>query len=283
MARVLVAGASGALGREVVRALAGRGHEVVGLTRRAGALQGLPASEIVADAMDGDALRAAVDGVERVFSCLGAPVAPTLTPRKTYSKVDTPANGNLIRAARDAGAERFVYVGVAGSDDLAGLDYVDAHVAVEGALASSGLDYAVLRPTGFFSAFAEILPLAGKGPVPMFGDGGARSNPISDSDLAALCADAIDGAFGGVREVGGPEVLTRREIADMAREAVGQPPKVRRVPSWLARGMAWPLWLMSPRMAHILRFYVAVGEQDCVAEACGEQRLGPFLTSQAAR
>ncbi len=66
----------------------------------------------------------------------------------------------MIEAARKAGVKRFVYVGVAGHRELGHLDYVRAHELVVTSLKESGLDYAVIRPTGLFSAFAVLVPMA---------------------------------------------------------------------------------------------------------------------------
>lgn len=103
---VLVAGATGALGRHVGAALRRQGHRVRALTRDPARLsvpsQGERAFDEVfqGDALDPAALARACEGVSAVFSCLGASVAPSLAGRAAYTAVDTPANLNLLREAR---------------------------------------------------------------------------------------------------------------------------------------------------------------------------------------
>ena len=60
---------------------------------------------------------------------------------------------------REAGVDRFVYVGVARHGALGELDYVRAHVRVVEHLRALGLPHAVVHPTGFFSAFAPLLAM----------------------------------------------------------------------------------------------------------------------------
>ncbi len=129
-----------------------------------------------------------------MFSALGASVLPSMAKGwRSYASLDTPANMNLVTAARTAGVRRFVYVSVANHRRLGHLHYVLAHERVVEALRDSGLEYTVVRPTGFFSAFATLIPMARRGPVPLIGDGSARTNPIHDDELAAVCVRAIGG------------------------------------------------------------------------------------------
>src|SRR5262245_4956412 len=97
---VLVAGATGALGAEVVRELKARGRRVRALARsrtKLERLRGLADELVVADALEPRSLDGAVEGVDGVFSCLGASVIPLPRyGRRSFSAIDTPANRNLI-------------------------------------------------------------------------------------------------------------------------------------------------------------------------------------------
>src|SRR5438105_2441190 len=112
--RILVAGATGALGRHVVRELKERGFSVSAMGRSAARLEllrGVADELVVANAMRPQQLARLCDGIDRVFSCLGASVIPM--PQHGYcsfTKVDYPANRNLIREAERAGVARFTYV-----------------------------------------------------------------------------------------------------------------------------------------------------------------------------
>ncbi len=280
MSITLVAGASGLLGRAVASELTSRGEVVRVMGRSEERLKSVAAdSRVVADALAGpDALMEAMQGVERVFSCLGASVLPSASGLwQTYDRVDRRGNLNILEAAKRASVKRFAYVSVANSDQMQGLQYVDAHEAVVDALRASELEYAVVRPTGFFSAFGALLPYARRGRVPLIGDPSSRTNPIDERDLAIPCADAVTQVGFGERTVGGPEVLTRGEIVEHLFGALGTPVKVRAVPAGLARAASHCVLPFAPRIAHIIRFYAWVGSHDCVAEAYGRRNIQDYF------
>ncbi|MFQ5678788.1 MAG: SDR family oxidoreductase [Gemmatimonadota bacterium] len=282
---VLVAGAAGALGREVTRELLSRGHRVRALVNRTTLPEDLHDKVGVhrADATHLDELRGVADGIDAVFSCLGASVSPRMSRgRRTFHQVDTPANLNLIAAAREAGAGHFVYVSVAGHEELGHLRYVQAHEAVVAALRGSPLSYAVIRPSGFFSAFSEFLRMAEKGTVTIIGDGSARTNPVHDRDLAAVCADAVEGTR-GERAVGGPEVLSRREIAELAFLALGKPGRIRSVSPSALRTIAPLVRPLNPRAGDLIAFVAEVFTQDLVVPACGSRTLAAYFDDVASR
>lgn len=281
--RVLVAGATGHLGRLVARELRARGVWVRALTRRAVSAKDLGADEAVSGELTAQLApaEAFAGGIDVVFSALGNPVAPAPLPaRRSFAAVDTALNLRLLEAAKAAGVRRFVYVSVFATEAYADTAYVRAHEAVVDAMRRSGLEWAVVRPTGFFSAFTAYLDMAKRGPVPLIGDGSARSNPIDDRDLAAVCADAVLSSQPD-REVaaGGPEELTRREVAEAAFAALGKQPAFRRVPAGLVRHPPLPALLrpFDARLAELIPFFVAVGLNDCVAPRAGTRTLADFF------
>ena len=283
---VLIAGATGALGRAMVTELKARGVVVRALGRSASRLEGLGADSVaVADALAGpDALTDAFDGVTRVFSCLGASVLPSFSSLyQTYDRVDRRGNLNLIEAAKRAGVERFTYVSVALSDRMKGLQYADAHEAVVDGLRASGLDYAVVRPTGFFCAFGEFLAMARKGAVPCIGNPSVKTNPIDERDLAIICSDAVLQPDFGEVTVGGPQILSRRQIIEAVFSAVAKPVKIRKVPAALVRFGSYITWPFAPRLAHILRFYAFVGLNDCIADEHGSRTIADYFEELTAR
>lgn len=279
---VLVAGATGSLGRGVCEALSRRGGRVRALVRRPSIQLPHADEQVLGDGLKPGTLGAAVEGVDTVFSCMGAPIMPTLAGgRAGFEAVDTVGNLNLLEAAQKAGVKRFVYVSVAGGEgSLADLAYVRAHERVVQALRSSSLEHAVVRPTGFFSAFESFLSIARWGPVPVLGNPEARTNPISVEDLAEVCSDAVEDPEFGEREVGGPQVLTRRDIAHLARRVVGKSERSLRVPAMLVSAWARCLGLVHPRMGQAMAFFVRVGEVDCVAPAHGSMRLDDWLSAR---
>jgi uncharacterized protein YbjT (DUF2867 family) len=284
--RVLVAGASGSLGRQMLGALRRRGHAVRALARdpaRLGAAARDADEVAVADAAEaGDALVRACEGVDAVFSALGGTTRFDAGPNAPFRALDVPPNANLIGAAERAGVERFGYVSLFNADRLRGLEYVDAHEEVVERLHASGLAGTVVRANGFFSVYEELLPLARRGAAAVVGgDPEQRDNPIHQADLAEACADALEAGAPEVA-VGGPEVLTRREEVALAYRAVGREAEVPVLPSEDVRRTARELAPRDPRRAAMLEFLVALGDLEMVAPAHGERRLGDYLRERAA-
>jgi uncharacterized protein YbjT (DUF2867 family) len=239
------------------------------------------ADEVVAaDALYPKSLANTLARVEIVFSCVGASVLPNWGDRRPYSAVDTPANLNLLEQARASHVRRFVYVSVCHPPQMASLNYIRAHAEVEKALEASGLDHAILRPTGFFGALATLVEMARKGPLPVLGAGEARSNPIHEEDLAEFCAAAIEGGP-RVQEVGGPQVLTRRQMSEAAFEALGRAAAFRSAPLSVARLAGTLLLPFNPRLGHLVRFVVEVSARDVIAPCLGTQRLADYFKQVA--
>lgn len=276
--RILVAGATGNLGRAIVEQAAARGHRVRALGRSASALGELAGTEqrIAMDLLQGETrqLDEALVGVDAVISTVGGSISPDFGKgRRGFLQLDVPANQRLIEAAERAGVRRFVYIAVAGHTELLHLNYVRAHEEVVAALRRSGLETCVLRATGFFSAFESVLELASKGKVPLLGNPEARTNPIADSDLAALAVAQLS-APPGERTVGGPQILTRQAIAELAFEALGREPRFTRLPDWIVRMLGALIWPVSPRVSELTRFFLEISSRDCLGEPVGEARLG---------
>jgi uncharacterized protein YbjT (DUF2867 family) len=278
MRRVLIAGASGELGRRVVGEALGHGHQVVALGRDAARLATqLPAGveTRIGDALVPTTLAGVMDGCDAVISCLGASVSPSLRAgRPGYRAVDLPANRTLADVAKAAGIARFVYVSVAGHDQPGAdeLAYYQAHEGVVAHLDAIGLEHAIIRPTGFFSALSQYVAMARSGSVPMIGDGSARSNPIADADLARICVEALDGPALD-RTVGGPDVLSRREIIELAFAAVERPTKISTASPGLFGFAGRVVGLFVPRMGELVPFVVYISTRDMVAPIAGQLRL----------
>jgi uncharacterized protein YbjT (DUF2867 family) len=263
---ILVAGATGALGREAVRQCRARGYRVRALGRDSRRLQTVEADEFVlADGLVPETLQGSCDGVDAIISCLGASVIPELRHgRKPFTQIDYPANRNLIREAEKAGVRRFIYVSVFGAERLGRFDFVRAHEMVVDELRRSALEYSVLRATGFHSSMETILRIGGRIAVPEHNGGMPRTNPIHETDLAKLCVDAIEEPS-VERDVGGPEALTRREIAEVV--LAGRP--FHRVPVKLLQLASLALRHINPRVSDLYGFIAEILQEDVLAPASG--------------
>ena len=284
--KVLVAGATGLIGREVVRLLVEAGHAVRTLSQsaeRAERLRALTADVRIADATKQDALRGICEGIDVVVSALGAPVLPGAGTRRAFGDVDRAANERLLAEALGAGVRRFVYVGVYTTPAYADTAYVRAHTDVERRVRDSGLEHGFVRTTGVFGALAELVSMARKGPVPLIGDGAAKTNPVHETDVAESVLRAVLAPASTEVELGGPETLTRRRIAELAFHAWKKAPKLIALPVWLMRVIAWFYGLANRRMTELLAFVIPASTTECVAPAGGTRKLGAYFEEVAAR
>jgi divinyl chlorophyllide a 8-vinyl-reductase len=268
--RILVAGASGTIGRAVVRELISRGAEVTALLRPGRAASAIPelagAQEIRVALDDEVGLAAAFAEAHTnvVVSCIasrsGAP--------KDADKVDRRANLALLEAAQSTGTGHFILLSAI-CVQKPFLAFQHAKLAFEAQLTSSGIDYTIVRPTAFFKSLSGQLKRVRRGkPFLIFGDGElTRCKPISDADLARFIADcAHDPACRNViLPIGGPgPAISLREQGTMIFELLGREPRFRsvspelftKVEKVLALGANLSDWLAEKaEYARIARYY----------------------------
>lgn len=282
METIVVAGATGNLGRQVVRVLRRRGYAIRALVRSRTTIFPEDVLQIEGDLLVGYPV-SAFEGAACVVSCAGAPLTrDDRKPRETFEKVDWDGNRLLIETAEAAGVERFVYVSFHNAHLFMNTEYARAHEKTVGALRQSRLLQSIVRPTGLFSAYLPLVDEAGsKGRVTMVGDGSAQTNPISEEDLAEVIADVVRDQPHEIA-VGGPETLARQQIALLACEAAGVSPRVRHLPPWLVEIIARFHAPFRPRVAASLRFLAIFSEVDCVAPSFGERTLKDAMSEVAA-
>jgi uncharacterized protein YbjT (DUF2867 family) len=272
---VLVAGATGYLGRFLCAEYARRGHHVTALVRDAARARGLADVLVEAQATGPETLSGLMDGVDLAVSALGI---TRQADGLGYRDVDYRANLNLLHEAERAGVGRFAYVHVFHADAMAGVPVVDAKAEFVAALWASDMPATVIAPTGYFSDMGDILAMARGGRVWLFGDGSLRLNPIHGADLAAAIADATEAGRGWV-EVGGPDVMTQGEIARAAFAALGTEPRITHLPDGLRRAALAALPLLPRRVSGPARFFLTALGMDMVAPRFGTRRLSDHFAS----
>ncbi len=246
----LVTGATGGLGRRIVRRLRELDKPVrafVRLTSHYAELENRGAEIFIGDLRQERDIHKACQGVQYVISAHGSGD----TREGDAQALDYRANIELIEAAKAAGAQHFVFTSVLGVDR----GYEDAPVfkakyAVEQALQHSGLIYTILRPSGFAS---NLLPLAEQfcrtGIYVLIGDAYNRSSIVSTDDLARIAADAvaIAGARNQIFAVGGPEILQREEIPEIFGHIFDREPLVINPPLLLFDGLRGAIGWFNPQ------------------------------------
>ncbi len=275
---VSLAGATGTLGREVHRELIARGLSVRRLVR----FDAAPGDRLC-DLRDPDTLRGVCDGVDAVVSCAGAAMRLSgWNDRAGFEEIDFRGNDNLLAVAKGAGVKKFVYVSLAHGREMMHTAYARGHERFVDSLAGAGIPYTVVRPTGLFAFFSEILRFAARGRGIVAGSGAARTNPIHEADAAIACSNALLADLTDL-PVGGPVIYTRLEIVHLAFRALQLPPRIQSAPVWAFRAAAPLMRIFNPRIAALVEFGLAVSQVDCIAPAFGTRRLDRYFGELAGR
>lgn len=280
MKNVLIAGATGYLGRFILKEFQERKRPFKAIARSKATLtrKGVdPQNIIEAQVTDPTTLEGHFDAIDTVISTVG------ITRQKdglTYMDVDYQANVNLLKVAKNAGVRKFIYISAINGTQMRHLKIMEAKERFVDELKSSGLDYTVIRPNGFFSDMKDFLDMAKGGRVYLFGDGEYKLNPIHGQDLATVVIDAV-GSNEKEVTVGGPDILTQNEIGGLALKAMGKKVKISHFPDWIRR---WMISLMraltSPKTYGPYEFFLTMMAQDNIGPRHGVHRLEVFFRDE---
>ena len=234
---VLVAGATGVLGSEIVRRLIARGERVRAMVRTTSApekverLKRTGAEIVVADVKDPPTLLAACAGVDAVISTITTIL--TSQPGDSFEATDRERTKALIDAAKASGATRFVFVSF---DSSKGAEnpLSNAKREAEEHLKKSGLDYTILHPSFFCESwlgpmlFADPVACTAK----VYGKGTEKLRYVAVADVAEFAVQSLTNpaARNAVIPVGGPEEISQREAVRLFEEAYGKKFSVIEIP-----------------------------------------------------
>ncbi|QFS46036.1 SDR family oxidoreductase [Nostoc sphaeroides] len=250
----LITGATGGIGRRVVRLLRQREESVrafVRLTSRYSELEHRGAEIFIGDLLEDRDIQKASRGVKYVISAHGSD--------SDALSLDYRANIELIDQAKANGVEHFVFISVLGADR----GYEDAPVfkakrAVERYLSASGLNYTILRPSGLAS---NLLPLVEQfrqtGLYLLIGDRKNRTSIVSTDDLAKIVVDSVtvEGARNQILPVGGPDILLREDIPRIFGRIFNKQPVIINSPLFAIDGLQSALGLINPQIQKTLGTY----------------------------
>jgi len=291
---VLVVGGNGFIGVPLCTELDDRGHDVTALARAPGEAD-LPASvdTYAGDVTDYDSIEGAFEGVDAVVFLVA--LTPLFEPKggnEMHDRVHRGGTENCVRAAEAHGVDRYVQLSALGADPDAATHYLRAKGRADEIVRASDLDWAIIQPSIVFGEGGEFVPFTkrlkkwfapGLPLYPLPGGGDQMTfQPIHVAEFVPVVADAAedDDHVGETYEIGGPEVLTLREVTDLVYEAEGKSVRVVGLPMGLAKvglgvmgSVGFPMGMDQYRS---LRFDNTVDENDLAAFGVTEHDLTTF-------
>ena len=212
---ILVIGATGTIGSEVVRQLAAKGQKVRAFVRnpeKAEKLKGPNVELAKGDFDDVESLRAALKGADKLFLLTaGVENITQIEPR-------------AVDEAKKAGVKHIVKLSVMGADMQPGITLGRAHRAAEMAVEASGIPWTFVRPSGFMTnALNNVGSIKAQGKFyGPYGDG--KMGLIDPVDIAAVAVTALTrpGHENKAYTITGPEALSQGEVAQKLSAATGK-------------------------------------------------------------
>jgi NADH dehydrogenase len=245
---VLVVGGTGFIGQHLCAELDERGHDVTALSRDpdpSDVPEGVETA--MGDVTAYDSIEAAFEGRDAVVYLVA--LSPLFEPdggNELHDEIHRGGTENCLRAAEEHGVERFVHLSALGADPDGPTHYIRAKGRAENLVRESDREWVVFRPSVVFGEGGEFVSFTkrlkglfapGLPVYPLPGGGRqTRFQPVWVGDLVPMITDAVaeDDHVGEVYEIGGPEVLTLREITRLVYDAEDKSVSIVGLPMALA-------------------------------------------------
>jgi uncharacterized protein YbjT (DUF2867 family) len=235
--KILVIGATGTLGRQIVRRALDEGYEVRCLVRsfqRSAFLREWSVELVKGDICRPETLPKALEGMDAVID------AATARPTERVEWVDWQGKINLINATRAAGVKRYVFFSILDAEKFPHVPLMDIKRCTEKFLAESGLDYTILRPCGFMQGLIGqyAIPTLEKQAIWVMGEA-APIAYMDTQDIAKFAVKAVSVPETAQRSfpLAGSRAWGAYEIIRLCERKSGQTAKVSRISPGLLQGV----------------------------------------------
>jgi len=253
--RIVIFGGSGFLGRYIINRLSQSGARLIAAVRRPEEASFLKTMGVVgqveviaANIRNAESIQKAVAGADIVINSVG--ILYQSGPQK-FETVQAKAPGWIGKAAKEAGAQRFIHISAIGADEKGQAQYAKTKAAGEKAAQEAFPEVTILRPSvvfgpedQFFNMFASMGRFA---PVlPLIGGGKTKFQPVYVGDIAEAVEKALQtpDSQGKIYELGGPHCLSFKEVLCYIRTEARQSFCLASLPFGLATLQASVMQLM---------------------------------------
>ena len=233
--KIVLAGAFGNLGAEILKCLIKAGHEVVAADLKEVPVSGTEGKYtfVAIDATKPETMKGICDGADIAITTMGLTGAST---KVTSYDIDYKGNMNFYEECKRAGVKKFNYISVISCDEKGAeeVPMLHAKYLVEQEIKKQSMEYVIYRPTGYFYDIAKVFkPYIDKGEMQLRkGYGGVKANVVDCPDFAQFIVDHMNDT-NVTYNVGGKETYTYEEMAKMCFDAAGKPMKIKWAPIWL--------------------------------------------------
>ena len=275
---VTIFGGPGFVGRYVVRALAKAGWRVRAASRRpdlAGHLQPMGSVgqilPVQANLRFPDSVARALEGATAAVNCVGvlAPIG-----RQTFAAVHANGARAVAKAAREAGVRHFVHVSAIGADAKSSAQYARSKAEGEAAVLEEFPGAIIVRPSivfgpedQFFNRFAAMARISPA--LPLIGGGKTKFQPVYVADVAEAIAAAVSGLGrpGATYELGGPDILSFRDLLERTLYYTGRTRAYLPLPFWAAKMQAIATWPLPNALRPVTLDQVRLLERDNIVSS----------------
>ncbi len=280
--KVVLAGAFGNLGAEILKALCAAGHEVIAADLKERPIEGTEGKYTfkAINATKPETLAGLCDGAEVVITTMGLTGASTAV---TSYDIDYRGNMNLYAECKKAGVKKFNYISVISCDEPGAekVPMLHAKYLVEQEIKKEPMDWIIYRPTGYFYDIAKVFkPYIDKGEMQLLkGYGGVKANVVDCPDFAQFIVDHMCDT-NVTYNVGGKETYTYEEMAAMCFEAAKKPLKIKWAPIWLFGILANLPKIKKEGKHDIILFSKWTLSHDLVGDTCiGDKSFAAYIKS----